>query len=413
MADIAFPEGFEWGASMSGYQTEGQGENTDWWLLENKGGAPASGRAADSWNRWRDDLDIACELGLTTFRISTEWARVEPENGTFDLEAVEHYAEVLREAKRRGLKTMVVLWHFTNPAWLAPGSDWVWYKTPSLFERYARLMAQHLGGLVDHWATINEADTYVWRGYIVGEWPPERKDAWQAAYLAYRGFAAGHKRARRAIKDVLGNETPVGLTHLLAWPHAAQTRGRFSAGTVMMWNLLANDLFLNMVAKHTDWLGVQYYHDSPAHLTRIDNSDGSWPHSDMGWRIVPEGLYEVVMRTWRRYRIPMMVTENGLADAADAQRARFIIDHLAWLHRAISEGADVRGYLHWSLIDNFEWSHGFGPRFGLAEVDYETFSRTIRPSARIYAQIIAANGIPGGLGDELTYADGSPALSPK
>ena len=121
-----------------------------------------------------------------------------------------------------------------------------------------------------------------------------------------------------------------------------------------------------------DWLGVQYYYDSPVRTFRLADEDGCPPRTDMGWRIAPEGLYHVVREAYARYRVPIIVTENGLADATDSQRARFILDHLAWLHRAMEEGADVRGYLHWSMLDNFEWAAGFGPRFGLAEVDYDT-----------------------------------------
>lgn len=412
MTGIFFPDGFEWGAATSGYQTEGCGDNTDWWEFEQQGLAPPSERASDSWNRWAEDIDLAVQLGLSTLRISAEWARVEPVMGTYDEGAIEHYREVLAAAKDRGLKTMLVLWHFTHPAWLGSKSPWVWYMTAPLFERYARTLAERLGTLVDHWVTLNEPNSFVWHGYITGTWPPGRKNTWLAAYLAYRGLADGHRRARRAIRDVLGANVPVGLTHLIAWPHPAEKDGRFSAGMVAWWNFISNDLFLDMVHKDIDWLGVQYYHDSPARFASLDHSDGVWPHTDMGWRIVPHGLYEVVMRAWRRYRVPMMVTENGLADAADRQRGRFIIDHLRWLHQAISDGADVRGYLYWSLVDNYEWSHGFEPRFGLAHVDYETYERALRPSAHIYARIIEENGIPPALGDELTYADGTPALWP-
>jgi len=132
----------------------------------------------------------------------------------------------------------------------------------------------------------------------------------------------------------------------------------------------------------------------------------------MGWRITPEGLYRVVLESWYRYRVPIIVTENGLADAADRQRGRFLVDHLRWLHRAIEDGADVRGYLHWSLLDNYEWAAGYGPRFGLAEVDYSTFARSVRPSARVYGDIARHNRVAASAGEGLTYADGTGSLGP-
>ena len=137
------------------------------------------------------------------------------------------------------------------------------------------------------------------------------------------------------------------------------------------------------------------------------------PRTDMGWRIAPEGLYRVVKACWERYQIPMIVTENGLADAADRQRGRFIIDHLSWLHRAIAEGVDVRGYLHWSLIDNFEWAYGFGPRFGLTRSTMMARTRHVRPSARLYERIARENCIDEALGASLTYADGTGSLAPQ
>lgn len=414
MSEVRFPEGFLWGAATSAHQIEGGNSNNDWWAWEQAGRVPeASGQAADSWNRWREDIDLAVEMGLQVLRISAEWSRVEPNPGRYDEAAIAHYAEVLLEAKRRGLQTMLVLWHFTNPAWMTSVNDWIWQEAPTRFAGYAAVMAERLGGLVDHWATLNEANTYVWRGYIVGSWPPGRHDAWIGAYLCYRGLAKGHRLARAAIREKLGDKTPVGLTHVLAWPHPAQKGGRFSAPMIAWWNLLANDMFLDMVMPHADWLGVQYYHDSPARTASIDNDDTDCPRTDMGWRITPQGLYEVVMRAWDRYRKPMTVTENGLADAEDANRGRFIIDHLAWLKRAIDEGADVRGYLHWSLIDNFEWAEGFGPRFGLAAVDYETQERRLRPSGLLYSEIVRHNGVPEGFGANLRYADGTGSLGPK
>lgn len=413
MPDVVFPEGFLWGASTSAHQVEGGNSNNDWWAWEQAGRAKEpSGTAADSWNRYGDDLDIAESMGLTAVRLSVEWSRIEPEPGRFSEEAVAHYAEVLADAKARGLQTMLVLWHFTSPAWLAERGGWTWCEAPVRFADYAAFVASRVGHLVDHWVTVNEANTYVWRGYIRGDWPPGRTSAWPAGYTCYRRLAQAHRLARQRIRAAIGEGTPVGLAHVMAWPHPAEHGGGFSTPMIALWNLLANDLFLDMVASDLDWLGVQYYHDSPAKTFSIANEDGGSPRTDLGWRIVPKGLYEVVMRASRRYRVPIIVTENGLADALDVQRGRFIVDHLAWLAKAIEDGADVRGYLHWSLIDNFEWGEGFGPRFGLCEVDYRTLERHLRPSGALFGRIVACNGVPDGLGRELVYSDGTGPLGP-
>lgn len=414
MSDLIFPEGFLWGVSTSSYQIEGGNIHSDWCAWEGAGRVPdACGPAADSWNRFREDVDLAVDLGLNTYRISTEWSRIEPQPGVFDESAIEHYAEWLAYARERGLRTMLVLWHFTNPVWLTERGAWAWSEAPIRFEAFVRKVAPVLGPHVDWWATLNEANTYANHGWLVGVWPPGRRNDYPGGFRAYAGLAEGHIRARRAIKELLGEHTPVGLTHVIPWAHPARRWGRFSGASMLYWNWLGWTNFLDRVRGHMDWLGVQYYSDTPCTAFGYDLEDGDVPRTDLGWRIAPEGLYRVVMAVWERYRVPLLVTENGLADATDAQRGRFILDHLAWLHRAIEQGADVRGYLHWSLLDNFEWAFGYPPRFGLVEVDYDTFARTPRPSGRLLGQIARANCIDGSVGDGLAYTDGTPSLAPR
>lgn len=412
MTDLVFPDGFLWGAATSSYQVEGGNVGADWSRWEQAGGGiEPCGDACDSWNRWHEDIEAAVALGLGVWRISIEWSRVEPEPGRFDADALARYAEMLRTARQRGLQTMVVLWHFTNPSWLGP-LPWTRPEHAQAFLAYTRRVVSAVGPYVDHWATINEANTLAWQGYIAGNWPPQRRGAWHLAHRVYVNLAAAHVAARAAIKESLGDHVEVGVTHLVMWVHPAEQGGRFSWFTRRWWEWIGNELFLDMVGPHIDWLGVQYYHDTPCRPLGVALDDVVAPRTDLGWPVVPEGLYHAVMKVWRRYRVPIVVTENGLADERDVQRGRFIIDHLAWLHQAISDGADVRGYLHWSLLDNYEWTHGFRPRFGLAEVDYETFERRLRRSGRLFGRIARANAVPRGLGADLRYADGTGSLAP-
>jgi beta-glucosidase len=414
VADLVFPDGFLWGASTSSYQIEGGNSHADWadWEAGDATREPA-GRAADSWNRYREDVELAASLGHTVYRISTEWSRIEPEPGRFDRDALARYADWLRLAREHGMQTMLVLWHFTNPSWFTERGAWCWDEAASRFEAFVRVVVPVLSEHVDWWATINEANTYAQHGWLVGDWPPGRRMDYPGGFAAYAGLAQGHRRARSAIKELLGADTPVGLTHVFPWTHPAQRGGALSGACEAYWNWLSAWNFLDRVRDEFDWLGVQYYYDVPCRAIGYDLEDGHPPRTDMGWRIAPQGLYEVVRQCWERYGRPMLVTENGLADATDAQRGRFIIDHLAWLHRAIEEGADVRGYLHWSLLDNFEWAFGYGPRFGLVEVDYETFERRPRPSAGLFSEIVRANALNDGLGAELRYSDGSGSLAPE
>ncbi|MDR3686010.1 MAG: family 1 glycosylhydrolase [Coriobacteriia bacterium] len=414
MDDLVFPAGFLWGASTSAHQIEGGNIHSDWWAWEQAGRvAEKSGRACDSWNRWREDLDLAASLGLSVFRISVEWARIEPEPGHFDIDVLAHYAEVLRGIHERGMLSMVVLWHFTHPEWFSQGgAPWLRPDAATAFGRYARRVAEAMGEHVDLWATLNEANTCVEHAFVTGDWPPGRTGDYVTAYRSYRGLAAAHHAARGAIRDVLGPQTSVGLTHVMPWAHPAA--GSWGSGLRRrLYHWEGAHAFLSLVGSDLDWLGVQYYYDAPMTLAGIDDDDGDPPRTDMGWRIYPQGLHGVLHEAWTRYRVPMIVTENGLADAADVQRGRFLLDHIAWTHRAIEEGVPVLGYLHWSLIDNFEWAHGFGPRFGLAEVDHDTFVRTPRPSAALYAQIARGNRVTPAMGAGLTYADGTSTLGPR
>ncbi len=413
MADLVFPEGFLWGASTSSHQIEGGNVHNHWWAAEIAGTVPfRSGAACDSWNRWQHDIDTAVEIGLDTYRFSVEWSRIEPVAGRFDEDALARYAAMARYAKERGLTVMVVLWHFTDPVWFFDQGGWDWSEAPARFAAYARRVGRSLGGHVDWWATLNEANTYVNHGWMTGSWPPFRRtDAWGSLRM-YRRLAAGHSAAYDALRAELGPEARIGLTHVMPWAHPATRRGRFSGLHQAYYRWAGAEYFLDRVRDRLDWLGVQYYHDSPCVPFGVDDADQDPPRTDMGWRIMPEGIYHATLHAWERYRVPVIITENGLADATDRQRGRFIVDHLAWLHRAIEAGADVRGYLHWSLLDNFEWAHGFGPRFGLAEVDYDTFERRIRPSARLYGRIAREGRVSTQMGEGLSYGNGRGSLAP-
>lgn len=413
---VSFPEGFLWGAATSAYQYEGGNLHSDWYEWERLGRVrERCGRAVDFWERYPGDLDLAASLGMNAFRVSVEWGRVEPERGRFDDAVLSHYADIVHAIRDRGMQPMVVLWHFTNPSWLAARREapWVSGDSPELFGRYARRVAEALGDSVAWWATLNEANTYADHGFIQGDWPPGRHRDYLGGYRSYVGLARAHSHARNAIHDVVGPAARVGLTHVLPWVHPASTGAGVWKPHAAWYRWMAAWAFLDRVRGELDWLGVQYYYDVPTTTFGHRPDDGDPPRTDMGWRIVPKGLYHVTMQTWERYGVPIIITENGLADCEDEQRGRFLIDHLLWLERAIAQGADVRGYLHWSLLDNFEWAAGFGPRFGLVDVDRATLVRAPRPSAALFERIARANGVPDDLDGGSRYSNGADPLTPR
>lgn len=359
---------FWWGAATSAHQAEGGNQN-DWSDFEAARNYARSGQAADHYHRFREDFDIARSLGHNAHRFSIEWSRIEPEEGKWNEKEINHYREVINTLSERGLEPFVTLWHWTAPRWFRDRGGWTWGGAPRAFARFAERMAREFSS-VNYWITLNEPNVYTGHGYWTGIWPPGERRALLHWFAANRMLARGHKEAYRAIKDARPTAL-VGFTQHVIW---------FSRRRAFLKRYLWNHRFTRAVGSAQDFIGINYY-----------LSDRDCPSkSDMGWSIDPEGLYHILCE-FRRYRKPLFVFENGIADADDAKRGAFISDHIAALKRAKDCGADVHGYFYWSLIDNFEWDKGFGPRFGLVSVDYDTFARKVQPSAWEYKRIIESS----------------------
>lgn len=401
MAKLEFPKGFLWGASTSSHQVEG-GTHNQWseWeasparlaALEREGLVAKHGRenfisgtAADHFHRYREDFRLARELGHNATRISIEWSRVEPDEGRFDDEAIAHYRDVIAEIRRNGMEPFVTLWHWTVPVWFAEKGAFEKARNIPYFIRFAERMAAALPE-VRFWITLNEPEIYSGWSYALGLWPPQKKNVFSAVGV-HRNLIRAHRAAYPAIKKILP-DAQVGVAKPLTWFEA--WRGRLwnrlmKAFADRTWNLY----FLEHIRDMQDFVGVNHYSHN-----RIDgwfNRNGNERVSDLGWELYPEAIYHVLMMA-KRYGKPIYITENGLADAADAERPWFLRESLRSVHRAIADGADVRGYLHWSLLDNFEWAYGFWPRFGLVAVNYATQARSPRPSASLYGKICGENG---------------------
>jgi beta-glucosidase len=410
---LKFPKNFLWGVSTSAYQIEGGAEN-DWSRREKTGGAkvaietpltpacPAGrplykggedficGQACDSYHRYEEDLDLVKNLHCGAYRIGLEWARIEPRPGEFDQAEIEHYRQVLLAFKKRGIKSVVTLWHWTNPLWLADSGGWANREVVKHLARYTEIVAQGLGDLIDYWLTINEPMVYLLNSYVRGKWPPQKKNIF-LAWRVWRNLIKAHRKAYSVIHQGLP-EAKVGLTMLTNYFAPARRwcpAERLLAGLA---NYFWNDCFVCKLAGQYDFLGLDYYfHDRiiwyPPFVKNLNTQI-----TDMGWEIYPRGIYQV-LKNYQKFGVPLYIMENGLADATDSQRAQFIIEHLKYLHQAIKDGVDARGYFHWSLLDNFEWSEGFGPKFGLYAVDRRTLARWPRPSAGVYAEICQNNEI--------------------
>lgn len=387
---------FLWGAATSAHQVEGNNIHNDWWAWEKAGRHERSGLAADHWRRWPEDVALAASLGHNAHRLSLEWSRIEPQPGQWNKAAIAHYRDVLTALRERGLVSFVTLHHFTNPIWLAQRGGWEKAQAVQSFSRYVRYVVGQLGDLVDFWLTINEPMVYAQQSFLEKRWPPQKRN-WWSFWQTLRHLAGAHSVAYREIHRHIPLARVGSANNMIAFrPARAESGSDQRAARLSAWWF--NHRFLAMTAGTHDFIGVNYYFSAakrwprlwrgwPPRPSSFHNAATTGPASDLGWPINPAGLAQVLLEL-RHYKLPIYVTENGVADANDHQRADFIRDHLRAVEQAQAHGALVRGYLHWSLLDNFEWDLGFSPRFGLVAVDYTTQARTPRRSAYVYKAII-------------------------
>jgi beta-glucosidase len=407
MSDKKFPDGFYWGAATASYQVEGGIDNTDWAKGAVEGRVPPCGAACEHYTRYHQDFDIAKELGHTAHRFSVEWARIEPEEGKFDMEAIEHYREVLKALHARNIKPYVTLWHFTLPLWFSESGSFERKDSPEIFARYSAYVVSQLGDLCEHFSTMNEPNVFGSNGWLRGTWPPFKRFAltdmvsitnsgrqYEARsskglgpvfmyFRVMKNLALAHNAAYEAIKKVSqGTEVSV-VKHVIVFD---SNNNPFNIAKAWFANYMWTDKFMNRVKNHCDSIGLNYYF-----YTKFGDKR-TWRKTDMDWNFAPEHIYDALMMLVK-YRKPLFVSEGGIADANDSGRAEYITKQVEGTWRAIQAGADVRGHLYWSLLDNYEWALGFGKRFGLVEVNYETQERKIRPSAYVYKKICEQNGV--------------------
>jgi beta-glucosidase len=384
-----FPKDFLWGTATSAFQVEGNNDKTDWWYWENditqKSRYPLekSDIACDSYNRYEEDFDLCAKMNNNAIRMSIEWARIEPEEGQIDIGQVEHYRKVLKAAKARGLKTYVTLFHFTSPMWLAKKGGWSKLGTIKLYADYAKVCAEQFGDLVDAFITINEPLVYTTMSHINGIWPPSKSDLLQAI-IVENNLTLGHIAAYKSIKKITNK--PVGLVENVCYFMPAKGRLNWLSRLVCWLLTFCNvDLHLSRIKNYSDFIGLNYYFTTRISGLKTQNLDDL--QSDLSWWIYPEGLAKVLLHL-KHYNLPIYITENGLADAKDDKRTDFIKQMLIQCNKAMQQGVNVKGYFHWSLLDNYEWHQGFWPRFGLVDIDRsQNLKRIPRPSFYYYADI--------------------------
>lgn len=406
----AFSKDFLWGASTAAHQVEG-GQLNDWtewekvhakrlahkysqrfsslpaWpsikLQAQNPGNYISGDAVDHYHLYKKDFDLLKQIGLNSFRFGIEWARIEPQEGKWSQEAIEHYHKYIKTLKSYNLKIIPTLWHWTLPQWFARKGGFNRASNIAYFLRFTKKIMKEYGFAFDYIITLNEPNIYSGTAYLIGSKPPQQKSI-LAFLTTYANLVSAHKQAYKIIKRAQPKaQVGVSMATCNFQPlRPSKVTDKLAAKAAEYgWNFW----FLDQIKECQDFVGVNYYQTMYLSLGGIKNPAS--PTDDMGRYLEPKGLLPLLKRIDSRYKKPIIITENGVIDAQDRYRKWWLAETIKSMDKALECGVDLRGYLHWSLVDNFEWEYGWWPKFGLVAVDRQNnMHRTIKPSAKWLAR---------------------------
>lgn len=400
--DRFFPRGFLWGSAMASYQVSGC-DNTQWavWERSKKRSEDLAasgelekhglsnficGSACEHDKRFREDFLLAKLLAQNALRFGAEPTYVMPKKDVFDEYYLSLYSDMVRYAKFLDVTPVFNLWHWTIPVWWAEEGGWASPRAPEYFAAYVSKLVETLkDNMPSYWVTLNETNVYINMSYLCGQWPPQMKDE-SVAFVVRENLIEGHNKAYEIIKRA-NPDAKVGIAENLTWHEmrkGTEAERSWKKEKDREWNWY----FLDRISDSMEFVGMNHYGRN-----RYGGNDNRIL-SDLKWELYPEAIFRILRETHDRYHLPILITENGLADAEDTRRGWFIYETLEWVHEAIKGGVPVIGYLHWSLMDNFEWACGFWPRFGLIKIDRENrLRREVRSSALFYADVCRENAI--------------------
>ena len=406
---IVFPKKFLWGAATSAHQVEGGlvnqwttwelehakrlsvqaphqfGDIDSWPRIKKEAIRPdnyVSGRGVDHYHRYEEDFAILKSLNMNAFRFCIEWARIEPQEGAWDAAAIAHYRTYLRTLKKMGITPVVTLFHFTLPEWFAAKGGFEKRRNIKYFVYYVEKVLSELGRDIEWIVTINEPTVYAGESYLEGHWPPNKTRKRDMLRVLYN-LVTAHKKVYKLTRA--RKKWKVSMAHHLIYCYPGDD-AILSRASARVANYLLNTWVLRRVRRYSDFLAINYYFARQIYGYRVH--DPYLKVSDLGWDMQPDKLQYLLEDVAERYRLPIMITENGLADGADSQRQWWLTETIKAMHEALKRDIKLIGYLHWSLLDNFEWDKGYWPKFGLVAVDRQTMARTVRPSARWFGAVI-------------------------
>ncbi|MEL0331999.1 MAG: family 1 glycosylhydrolase [Candidatus Poseidoniales archaeon] len=401
--DLHFPEGFHWGTATAAHQVEGHQAN-NWTVHEVANGLEASGAACDHWNRWKDDFQLLSDLGMTSYRFSIEWSRLEPTEGAWDEAALAAYSDMVDDLVERGIRPVVTLHHFTHPDWWEAKGGFADRANIPAFAAYCERVVDALADRVKTWVTVNEPTVFSTMGYTLGMFPPGRRSI-PTTLRVMRNLLFAHGTVYQTLKpkhpelhfgvaknvtlfDPKNRWSPIDwpLARLLEWVWNGAWRSGIQNGKMFFKDVPEAKASL-------DFVGLNYYTHVLVGPASVSLLKMKFPKrrqevaTEFGYPMYAEGLARA-LDFLKPLGVPIEITENGVADANDTLRTEHLRRHLWVLSNALRDGHDVRSYHHWSLMDNFEWAEGYSMRFGLHHVDFETQERTLRPSGEVYRRIV-------------------------
>lgn len=408
---IQLPQDFLWGSGTSAFQVEGNvsGERrTDWDdYFETDKGRKIVAPAEIGPNWWSDeeaekDFARVAKLGLNAQRFGIEWARIVPEPGVVSREAIKRYRRMVDRLHSLDMLPMTTLFHTTLPLWLAKRGGWQYSGSRTAFGEFAKIVANEFGD-IPVWLTINEPNLTVSFGYLNSYWPPGKSDP-KAALHVYNNLIGAHREAHKAIKEVLP-EARVGNANAIWWLRPENPKSASHRLMARLTNYIINLHFVSKVKESIDFVGVNFYNgyyikfkpqgrietDEAGLIKKLPFGETKKPDvftSDFGWPIVPDFFLDSLSYIYKKFRKPIIITENGIADEKDLYRPFYILTHIVALHEAVKRGVDLKGYFHWTTVDNLEWREGFKYHFGLIGMDpKKPDSKALRRSARLYGEI--------------------------
>ena len=424
-----FPKTFLWGTATSATQIDGGDTASDWFEFCQKATAikdkSSCFTACNHWNLFEKDFSLMKSYNLNAYRLGVDWSRFQPENGSFNNAAMDHFRGMLNSLRKKKIRPLLTLNHFAHPIWWAKKGGWTREENIEDFIKFIDFIVENTGDLVSEYITFNEPNVYWLLAYMGGIWPPANSGI--SGYIngmkVLRNMVIAHCRIYDRIKTIHSQKSfsnpvisiaqhirvmdPKNPGNLLDVDRAQNADFRFNwmfpdaiqAGCLI--KPLGNGEKIHD-GQAWDFCGLNYYSRnmiefdlfSPQSLFIKETTKTDSLKNDLGWEIYPEGLTRTILSAHKRYGLPIRITENGIAAVNDSQRQQYLVDHLGAVHTAKQQGAQVDGYYHWSFMDNFEWAEGYTAKFGLIEVDFETMARKPRESAKLYKKIIKSRRLP-------------------